>query len=1314
MDSSASGSPRLVFAQRLTALFEAAGNPTLRSVAATAEQRMRLARGTGRGGSVSVQRISDWRKGRNVPAQFDTLTPILLTLIELAKKRSVADPELLNLQAWRLLWKTADAWRPELEAANAVCPYRGLTSYQQADAAWFFGRRTATDELAALVRGTPDGTGGIVALVGASGAGKSSLIHAGLVPAIATSADEYTVISMVPGAAPRQALAAALSNQEPGAEKDAWPDDRRGLLVVDQFEELFTACREDRERTEFLKSLAEIASNNRVGVLLAVRADFYARCLHYPVLEDALKNRCYVLGPMRRQELTDAITGPARAAELKLEDGLAELVITELCGLDNTDDQQSYDPGALPLLSHVMAATWQHREGIRLTIAGYRKAGGVIGSVAATAEHAWDELTVSQQIEARQLMLALVSVGSDGRDARRRAIGTELLGRAVDSAAAEIALETLVRARLVTSDADSVYFTHEIVLRAWPRLRSWIDEDRVGYLVRQRLEADAADWTAAERDPALLYRGNRLATAQDAIGERDGGGPVAEFLTAAAASKTRSRRWAAATRIGLALLGVIVLVLAIATYAQTRLTAQERDNATLAAILAEADSVRSTDPSLSAQLELVAANYSPGDPEVRSRLLRTQNLPLAAVLDGHSNEVAQVAYQPGGRMLASASRDRTVRLWRTEDRGNPHPLGAALDCAEPATSLAFSTGGSVLWAACGPQIRGWRVDDPEHPKPLPPMVSDSGTVTMIATTPDRGTLAAAGPDGAVTLWNITDPGAPVRIGTPLPISGTTRALALQPNGAWLAVATDTAVQLWTMADPAAAAPLGQPITVPRTIQSLAVSPDGNTLAVGSGQEDVYAATNVGDATLTLWNVADPAQPNLYGAPLVIASRSALPALAFDLDGNTLATAVRDRVTIWNIADRAHPLRLGEPLLAPAERCSGTWAFQPCKDRPKSVAFSADGHTLTVGGDRGPIRLWSLPPAVIAGRLGWAVLAPNFSAGGTMVTGMLGGRVELWDMRDRNSVRQLADLGPGPRAEPIFSPGLSRDGRLVAAATAGSPVVQLLDVSDLTKIRTVTEVPDAVLGWFYTNGRMLTVRNTMPWTYQIWDVSDPTHPVRSSEPVVFATAKEFSMLLNAGLDGRVVGTFGADTTPGGGQEPVLRLWDLSNPAVPREAARIPNDPARPVTWFGLSPDSRTLVSLAADTMQIWDISNLDHIRSIGDPINAHTSNIQSVEFSPDGRLMATASADTVRLWDLSDRARPQPIGHSITMPSTTSWNLAFDPGGRYLIGTGEGAMSMWDLDVDDAERRICEVTRTVLTPEVWQSRLPKLPYRPPCD
>ena len=507
--------PRGVFAERFALLYAEAGDPPLKRVTESVT-RARRTDEQGRPVRVPAQRVSDWRRGRNVPARFSGLSAVLEVLVGEARKRKPqpAIDGLYDLDAWRTLWEEAlaspvtDTDTPPQED-SAVCPYMGLSAFGPQDANWFFGRERATNAL--LGRLTENG---ITMLVGASGAGKSSLMKAGVLPRL----DKDTII-IAPGTDPLKEFALQVPELIPTLEAAADSDVPTEfayqvqiavgsrVVIVDQFEEAFTLGGDENRLRIFVQALH--AAAEKTAVVLGVRADFYARCLDFPELAEALQSRQMVLGAMSAAEVRDAVTNPAKAAGLQLEPGLVDLMLRDL-GAHNRRGKDVYDAGALPLLSHALLVTWQRRQAGRLTIAGYRAAGGIQGAVATTAERACADLDEPGQAAARQLLLRLVRVGDDTQDTRRRSSRHNLLEAATNLTATERALEVLTRARLITVDAGSVEITHEALLHAWPRLRSWIDEDRAGNLSRQRLEEDAATWASSDRDSSLLYRGARL------------------------------------------------------------------------------------------------------------------------------------------------------------------------------------------------------------------------------------------------------------------------------------------------------------------------------------------------------------------------------------------------------------------------------------------------------------------------------------------------------------------------------------------------------------------------------------------------------------------------------------------------------------------------------------------------------------------------------------------------------------------------------------------------------------------------------------
>lgn len=359
----------------------------------------------------------------------------------------------------------------------AECPYRGLLAFEAHDRQLFFGREDVVSEVLRRIA-----AGRLLAVVGASGSGKSSLLRAGVVAAVEANevAAARRVRLITPGVEPPLELG----------------DDETELLVVDQFEELYTQCRDSDRRTQFVAALL----SRRGPVVIGVRADFYGEMSAYAELAGAVADNQVLLGPMRDEELRRAIAEPARLTGLRLEPGLVELVLRDVAG----------EPGALPLMSHALRETWERRNGRTLTVEAYHESGGVSSAVAQTADAVANGIRASDRPLLRNIFLRLTEIGDEVEETRRRVRIDELVPEDASADAVRFLLERLAEARLVILDRGTAEVAHEVLIRRWPTLRRWLDEDRQGIRLHRRLSDAARLWEAGGRESADLYRGTRL------------------------------------------------------------------------------------------------------------------------------------------------------------------------------------------------------------------------------------------------------------------------------------------------------------------------------------------------------------------------------------------------------------------------------------------------------------------------------------------------------------------------------------------------------------------------------------------------------------------------------------------------------------------------------------------------------------------------------------------------------------------------------------------------------------------------------------
>jgi DNA-binding SARP family transcriptional activator/WD40 repeat protein len=500
-----------------------------------------------------------------------------------------------------------------LAPVSEECPYKGLAAYDVADHGSFCGRETQVAACLERLRTTP-----VLVVTGASGCGKSSLVRAGLAPALSRP-DQPTVV-FVPGADPLIALTDAMASSGDDA-----------TLIIDQFEELFAVGVPAEQVHGFCAAVAEYAGRGS-PVIVAIRADHLTGLAVNPDLARLAERGLHFVTPLAGDELRAAIEEPARQAGLRVEHGLIDLLVRDAEG----------EPGALPLMSHALVETWRRRDGHVLTVEGYQASGGIRGAVARSADRLYDSLPAEQRPLLRSLMLRLVAPSLEGDPVRCRVATSALRG----DPARERIVGLLVRARLVTTEEDTVELAHEALARAWPRLRSWLDDDTAGQRILRHLAAAADGWESLGRPESELYRGARLETA---IEYRHNAHPdltavESQFLDTSQ-READSERDALATRARLdarrnrrlrVLLVATTLLLAVSLVAgllavrSVRQARDQRDAANAAEDTAQLESLvnrslalRATDRDVASLLAVEAARRWPDDPRATSALLGT-------------------------------------------------------------------------------------------------------------------------------------------------------------------------------------------------------------------------------------------------------------------------------------------------------------------------------------------------------------------------------------------------------------------------------------------------------------------------------------------------------------------------------------------------------------------------------------------------------------------------------------------------------------------------------------------------------------------
>ena len=1147
----------------------------------------------------------------------------------------------------------------------SLCPYRGLLYFREEDAPFFFGRDAAIDNILATIQRER-----LIVVVGASGCGKSSVVRAGLIPRLRQNHQTtWEVITLFPGDDPLHSLAQAFV---PLLEPEMTETERlievnklaqgfsrgelslhnvtnrilskqrgtdRLLLVADQWEELYTLTRNEWERRRFIDELLDATQRESLSVVLTLRGDFVGKALAYRPLSDRLQGVQINLGPMKREELEQAIKRPAGKVNLQFEPGLIKRIL----------DDVGEEPGNLPLLEFVLKRLWEDRQGGMLLHEVYDTMGGLQGAVAKKADELYSQLSPLEQEAVKRVFLYVVRPGEGGEDTRRRARLMEI-GEAARTVVKKLADERLLVTAQGTGDEDTVEVSHEALIRHWNRLQIWLNEDREFLLWRERFRALFQEWHRSPEDGVALLRGKLLNEARDWLSQRKESLSEREqhfILESQCAQENEANREQEAERRRLRNLRwfVSVLFVSLLMSVSAALKARiEMDRAEVRELIAAADSSLNNDPQRSLLMAIravaeTAANNETVAMDARARVHRAlraasgvfsegEDLAVDAeavlhravqasrtkhVLANHSRGVWTVAFSHNGELLATAGADGTARIW---DPATGKQLRSFEGHAREIRGVAFSRDGkSLATASYDGTARVWDVKTGGSKR----FEGHSHYVRGVAFSPDGSLLATASQDKTAILWetHTATPKAHLKAHT-LPVWD----VAFSPDGSLLATASaDKTANIWDVKTGELRRTLKGHTD---KVSSVAFSPDGEFLATsGADGLTIIWEVKTGRSSMSIANH----NGNVWG-------------VAFSPDGTKLATTGGDGTTkVW-------------------DRNSGQTLFTLVGHRGRviGIAFSPDGHMLATASDDGTARVWDLTSSpellTLAGHNGW-VWGVAFSPDGTkLATASDDGTARIWDSTSGKELKRL-----NGHSLPVRDIAFDADGeRLATSSLDGTAIVW--NVASGKQIRKLEGNKDRGVGIALSPDGTKVATAMDDYTVRLLDVNS------GKLLRILKGHKGFVYDLAFNAEGTRMATASDDET--------IKIWEVDSGTTYKD---LPHRHTAPVRGIAFGPSGALLVSVGADGMaKIWDVAKGEVLHTL----SGHIGEVRGVAFSKNGEHVATAGDDGIaRVWN----AKSGKLELTLQGHFGLVLGVSFSPDGKRLATAGaDRSVQLYALDI----------------------------------